>query len=141
MNNIVIEKISGFILLFIGLLIIGSSLHQGMNIYVYAEEPPEIFKPLAAAVDPAATASKNPNTSIPKNLNEINPNDIQRMLSGNAISPEMIKSIIPPELFSYTSRMMNLTVFSLFLWVLITAGAKVSALGISLIKINSNIKV
>lgn len=140
MNNTVIEKILGSILLLIGLSIIGASLYLGINIFIKAQDPPEIFKPAAVATAPAETPSKNSNTSMPKNLNEINPDEIQKMISGNLISPEMIKSIIPPEMFGYAPRLMNLSVFSIFLWVLITAGAKIASLGVALIKSNSDIK-
>jgi len=143
MSNTIIEKILGSILLLIGLSIIGASLYLGINIYIKAQNPPEIFKPpVAADTTSAETPSKNSSTPtpLPKNLSEINPNDIQKMVSGILISPELIKSIIPPEMFNYTSRLMNLTVFSIFLWVLITAGAKVASLGVALIKSNSDIK-
>lgn len=140
MNNIIVEKILGFVLLIAGLSIIGASLYLGFNTFVKAQNPPEIFKPPVAATDAASAPSASPAAPAPKNLNEINPADLQKMIVSSAISPEMIKSIIPPEMFSYTSRMMNLTVFSIFLWVLITAGAKIASLGVALIKSNSDIK-
>lgn len=141
MNNTFLEKILGTILLIVGLSTIGGSLYLGINVFVKAETPPEIFKPVNIEKIPITATEKNPSTSIPKNLNEINQNDIQKMLNGNAISPEMIKSIIPPEMFNYVPRMLNLSVFSLFLWVVIGAGAKVASLGTALIKSNSDIKL
>lgn len=132
------EKILGSILLFLGLAIIGYALFLGVKVFINGQEPPEIFKPVAVAV---TSAQPPPNNSVPKNLNEVNPADLQKMISNNLLTPEMIKSIIPPEMFSYATRLMNFSVFSLFLWVLITAGAKVSSLGIALIKTNSAVKV
>ncbi|MBU3925093.1 hypothetical protein KKB43_00655 [Patescibacteria group bacterium] len=140
MTNAAIEKILGSILLLIGLAIIGSSIYLGINIFIKVQDPPEIFKPVAVETAPAEPPSKNSSAPMPKNLNEINPDELQKMVSDNLISPEIIKAIIPPEMFNYTSRMMNLTVFSIFLWVLITAGAKIASLGVALIKSNSDIK-
>lgn len=141
MENTAMEKTLGTFLLFLGLSIIGYSLYLGINVFVNAQAPPEVFKPVAIATNPAAPPAKTPDVPIPQNLNGINPAEIQKMISNNLISPEMIKSIIPPEMFGYTTRLMNLSIFSIFLWVLITAGAKIASLGISLIKTNSNIKV
>ncbi len=152
------EKTLGSVLLFAGLAIIGYSLYSGANIFLKAQNPPEIFKPIEIdrpvdAKNDAKETATNPVKELPKNINEINPADLQKMLSGNVnpadlqktlsgnISPEMIKSIIPPEIFNYAPRLMNYSVYSLFLWVLIIAGGKVSALGISLIRTNAVMKL
>jgi len=138
MENTSKEKILGLILLIAGLSIIGYSINLGVNIFIKAENPPEIIK----SVNVKNEANKLSPAPLPKNLNEINPAEIQKMLSnGNLISPEMIKSIIPPDMFANANRLMNLSIFSLFLWILIAAGTKVASLGISLIKTNSNIKI
>lgn len=140
------EKAAGSVLLIAGLAIIGYSIYSGINVFFKAQNPPEIFKPIDfnKSADFASGAAKNSPEDIakllPKNITEINPADLQKMLSGN-INPEMIKSIIPQEIFGYAPRLMNYSVFSIFLWVLIIAGGKVSALGISLIKTNSIIKL
>ncbi len=140
------EKALGSVLLVAGLVIIGYSINSGISVFVKAQDPPQIFKPIefAKPADATNSAAKkfadDPAKELPKNINEINPAELQKTLSG-AISPEMIKSIIPPEVFDYAPRLMNYSVFSLFLWVLIVAGGKVSALGISLIKTNSVIKL
>lgn len=131
------EKAAGSVLLIAGLAIIGYSIYSGINVFLKAQNPPEIFKP----IDFSKTAdSSSAAKELPKNITEINPADLQKMLSEN-INPEMIKSIIPPEIFSYAPRLMNYSAFSIFLWVLIIAGGKVSALGISLIKTNSIMKL
>lgn len=135
------EKILGSILLFLGLAIIGYALFLGVRVFVNGQEPPEIFKPIAVVTNPVETPAANSSAPTPKNLNEIDPADLQKMIGSNLLTPEMIKSIIPPETFGYATRLMNFSVFSLFLWVLITAGAKVSSLGIALIKTNSAVKV
>lgn len=141
MNNTIVEKLLGFILLVVGLAIIGTSLYFGVNVFVKAQDPPEIFKPPVITTNPATAPAANNTQTAPKNLNEINPADIQKMISGNSITPEMLKSIIPPEMFTYTSRLMNLTVYSLFLWVLITAGSKIASLGVALVKSNADVKI
>lgn len=141
MHMEIYEKTVGSILLVAGLAIIGYSLYSGVNVFVKSQEPPEIFKPIEAA-KPAesSSASVDPAKELPKNINEINPADLQKMISGN-VSPEIIKSIIPPEIFGYAPRFMNYSVFSIFLWILMMAGGKISALGVSLIKTNSIIKL
>jgi len=135
------EKTLGSVLLFAGLAIIGYTIYSGVSVFLKAQAPPEIFKPIENA-KPAEPGSAPVNTSkeLPKNINEINPADLQKMLAGN-LNPETMKSIIPPEIFNYAPRLMNYSVYSLFLWVLIIAGGKVSGLGVSLIKTNSVIKI
>lgn len=141
MESTALEKTLGSALLFIGLAIIGYSLYSGVNVFMRAQNPPEIFKPANIAAIPAQTPADNANKALPKNLNEANPSDLQKMIVGNLIGPEMLKSVIPPEMFGYAPRLLNLSAFSIFLWVLIAAGAKVSALGVALVKTNSNVKV
>jgi hypothetical protein len=135
------EKITGTILLIAGLTVIGYSIQLGINVFIKAQNPPEVFRQTDVSPAPLKNIAENPAKSAPKNLNDINPADMQKMIADNLLSPETIKSIIPQEIFSYIPRVLNLTVFTLFLWVLITAGAKISSLGIALIKTNSNIKV
>lgn len=135
------EKILGTILLIAGLAVIGYSIQLGINIFINAKNPPDLFGQAAFSSAPLNNPSASPAKPATQNLSTANPADIQKMITDNLLSPEMIKSIIPPEMFSYIPRVLNLSVFTLFLWVLITAGAKIASLGISLIKTNSNIKV
>lgn len=141
MGSFSYEKILGTAILAAGLVVIGYSINLGINVFIKTQSPPEIFKPIEIAAEPAKNSSDLSKNAAPKNLNEMNPVDLQNLAGNNALSPEMLKSIIPPEMFSYVGRMLNLSVFSIFLWVLITAGAKISALGISLIKTNASVKV
>lgn len=134
------EKILGALLLFLGLSIIAYSLYMGINVFIKAQDPPEIFKPIAANVAPVKNDAKNAENSLPKNLSEINPADLRKVAAGNIFSPDALKAIIPPEIFLYSYRIMNFTVFSMFLWLMIIAGGKVSFLGIALIKTKSDIK-
>lgn len=142
--NTTIEKILGSVLLLAGLAIIGASLYLGINIFIKAQNPPEIFKPVIVATDAPITSTQTPAPALPQNLSQLTPADIQKLVNGgnsaNMISSELIKSIIPPEMFNYTSKFMNLSVFSIFLWVLIIAGTKISSLGIALIKSNADVK-
>lgn len=144
------EKAIGSVLLVAGLAIIGYSLYTGMNIFVKGQNPPEIFK--TVEVDRTADDSVNPaddqakkaveNTApsqLPKNLNEMNPDDLTKMVT-NSLSPEIVKSMIPPEMFNYIPRLLNLSVFSIFLWVLILAGTKIASLGVALVKTNADLK-
>lgn len=143
--NTTIEKILGSLLLITGLGIIGASLYLGINVFIKAQNPPEIFKPAYIAPDetetPAKTPAGTPAPALPQDLSKLTPADLQKLAGGgNAITPELIKAIIPPEMFNYTSKFMNLSVFSIFLWVLITAGAKIASLGVALVKSNSDVK-
>lgn len=135
------EKITGTILLIVGLAVIGYSIQLGINVFINAKNPPEVFRQVDTSSIPLKNSSENSAKLAPKNLSDINPADMQKIITDNLLSPEMIKSIIPQEMFSYIPRVLNLSVFTLFLWVLITAGAKISSLGIALIKTSSNIKV
>lgn len=138
LNNTTLEKILGSVLLIAGLSLIGAGLYLGVNIFFKAQPPPEIFKPIVT--ETAKTSAECPQPA-PVDINALRPEDIQKLIGGGSmLSPELIKSIIPPEMFNYTSRLMNLTVFSLFLWLLITAGAKIASLGVALVKSNSDIK-
>lgn len=142
MENATTEKTLGLILLFAGLVIIGYSLYLGVNVFINAQNPPEIIKSANIADAPAQQAQPAITPApLPKNISEISPNNLQQMTGGDLITPEMIKSIIPPEMFTNASKLMNLSIFSIFLWVLITAGAKISGLGIVLIKTNSSVKL
>lgn len=141
MENTAKEKILGLVLLIAGLSIIGYSLQSGINVFIKTQDPPEIIKNAGVKNESIQTSPKSSIAPLPKNLSEINPQDLQKLDIGSLINPEMMKSIIPPELFGNASRLMNLSIFSIFLWVLIIAGTKVASLGISLIKTNSNIKI
>jgi len=134
------EKIMGIILLIAGLAVIDYSIQLGINVFINAQNPPDIFKQADISSAPPKNSSANSIQSSLQNPGSMNPADLQKTITDNLLSPEMIKSIIPQEMFSYIPRILNLSVFTLFLWVLITAGAKISSLGIALIKTNSNIK-
>lgn len=153
------EKTLGSVLLFAGLAIIGYSIYSGVNVFLKAQDPPEIFKPIEIAkpADPNISAKESaaasPSKELPKNIGDLNPAELQKMLSGNinpadlqktisgSLTPEMLRSVIPSEIFNYAPRLMNYSVYSLFLWVLVIAGGKVSAIGITLIKTNTIIKL
>lgn len=139
-SNIVVEKILGSILLIAGLTMIGISLYLGINVYVKAQAPPEIFKPISIQTEQATTPTAIP-SSLPKDMANINPADIQKLVSNpNLFGADAMKAIIPPEMFDYSTKLMNLGVYSIFLWILITAGAKIASLGVALVKTNSDVK-
>lgn len=141
MDSATYEKAIGTLLLIAGLAVIAYSINLGVNAFIKGQNPPEIFKQADLSADlPKSTASAS-EKSLPKNLNEMNPEDLQKLISDNIMTPEAMRSIIPPEMFSYVPRMLNLSVLSIFLWILIVAGAKVSSLGIALIKINTAVKL
>lgn len=139
MTSAFYEKLIGTILLLAGLLIIGQGIKLGADIFLSGKNPPEIFKPIeiAPAKNPQDALSK----SLPANLSGVNPADLQKMIMDNLLGSGSLNSIIPPEMFNYFPKMLNLSALGIFLWILIIAGAKVSSLGIVLIKTSSNIKI
>ncbi|MBU3964885.1 hypothetical protein KKG29_00535 [Patescibacteria group bacterium] len=138
MANAFYEKLVGAILLLAGLAIIGYGISFASGIFLNGKNPPEIFSPLA---DPPKAGNPTINSALPKNLNEINPDDLQKMIMDNVLGSGALSSVIPPEMFNYLPKMLNLSALGIFLWILIIAGAKVSSLGIVLIKTSSNIKI
>lgn len=139
MTSAFYEKFIGTILLLAGLLIIGQGIKLGADIFLSGKNPPEIFKPieLAPAKNPQDALSK----SLPANLNAVNPDDLQKMIMDNVLGSGALNSIIPPEMFNYLPKMLNLSALGIFLWILIIAGAKISSLGIALIKTSTSVKL
>lgn len=139
MTSAFYEKLIGTILLLAGLLIIGQGIKLGADIFLSGKNPPEIFKPIEAAS--LKSPQNNLTKSLPTNLAGVNPDDLQKMIADNVLGSGALSSIIPPEMFNYFPKMLNLSALGIFLWILIIAGAKVSSLGIVLIKTSSNIKI
>lgn len=133
------EKLVGTILLLAGLAIIGQSIKLGSDIFLNGKNPPEIFKPIEAAS--IKSPQNNLSKSLPTNLTGVNPDDLQKMIMDNVLGSGALSSVIPPEMFNYVPKMLNLSALGIFLWILIIAGAKVSSLGIVLIKTSSIVKI
>ncbi len=139
MTSAFYEKLIGTILLLAGLAIIGLSIKFGSDIFLNGKNPPEIFPPVA---DPLKAGNPAVNhSSLPQNLANLNPDDLQKTIMDNVLGSGALSSVIPPEMFNYVPKMLNLSALGIFLWILIIAGAKVSSLGIVLIKSNASPKI
>jgi len=103
------NKIIGYILLIIGVLLIAGPLWQTYNIFTGKTQPAQIFaKPVSL------TADKN-----------IAVTDIQGQLQ-NAVA-----KAIPIDSINNT---LNLASWLLFMWILIYGGGKIADIGVKLIK-------
>lgn len=107
-------KIFGWIVIAAGLLIIGWSLFSAVNVFTGKQLPPEIFKEQKAVVAPQG---------------KISPQDIQAQLQ-NMIG-EQLKSMLPADTLP---KLMNLTVYSMLIFLLFSGGSQVASIGIKLLK-------
>jgi len=113
-----ITKITGFVLLALGLAIILGSLYYSYNIFTGATEVPQIFKLSKSTVAPSSLEQSS---------------DLQNQLEqslGNAIG-EQIKGILPQDSLP---TLLNLLTWSMFVGLAILAGSQIANLGIKLIK-------
>lgn len=111
-------KITGWILLFIGLSIIFYSLLASYNIFTNRQPVPTIFKTIEKEQIPP---------SVDKPLNSVE--QIDKLL-GEKLYEELIK-ILPVD---FLPKILNLISWSTLALILILGGAQISSLGIKLIK-------
>jgi len=107
-----LNKIIGFVLLILGLLIIGWTLFESYNIFNGKTSAPFVFK---TQTFEQKTSSNNP-TDLKKQLNEALKKQLNEMLS--------------PETFS---KILNMISWSIFAGILILGGGQIAGLGIRLI--------
>ncbi len=115
-----INKILGYIILAIGLIIILGVIWQSYNIFNGKILAPEIFK------DPINITKKSQGSSV-------NSFDIQaqtQKIMQEAIQ-EQISSILPS---GSLTKILNLIVWSIFAGIIIFAGSVISGIGIKLLK-------
>lgn len=106
------EKIIGWILLIVGLLIIGYSLYSSYNVFTGKILPPQIFKQEQNA------------TTLQIGGNQIAEVQIQEMIN------QELKGMIPANGLTET---LNLAAWSLLAFILIFGGGEISTLGIRLL--------
>ena len=107
-----IKKLTGYILLALGLIIIGITLYQSYNIFSGGSEAPIVFK------EQGQVAAGN----IPAT-------DTQKQID-NAVG-QQISKMIP---IGAVSKVLNLLSWSLFAGILIIAGGVISGIGVKLVK-------
>lgn len=105
-------KIFGWVLLLVGLAIIGWALYSSYNIFTGEVPPSEIFK-VAEKV-------------LPKGNGTL---DIQAQMQ--AMLQEQLKGFLPADT---VPKMLNLIIWSMLAGILIFGGSQISSLGIKLIK-------
>ena len=110
------NKIIGIILLVLGILMIFWSLYASYNIFQDKSPVPEIFKPEAERA-----ATKIDKGSTPEQIDEQLKQTIQ----------EQVANFVPQ---ANIYKLLNLIAWSIFAWIVIIAGAKVSSLGIGMLK-------
>ncbi len=106
------NKIIGYALLIIGLVIIFCVIYQSYNIFMDKTSAPLIFK----------------TQIIPQSQNVIN-QDLQKQLN-DAINQQFGK-MIPVDTFP---KILNLFAWSLFAGILVVAGGAISGIGVKLLK-------
>jgi len=109
-----ITKLIGWLVFLAGVLIIGFTLYSSYNIFTGEQSTPEFFKP------PETQISQTQATGLPTDLS-----GIQQMVS------EQLKGILP---LDSITQFLNLGVWGILTGILIFGGAKISELGIRLIK-------
>lgn len=112
-----LAKISGWVLLLLGLAIIGYSLYSSYNIFTAKESAPEVFKvkPIEISVPESAVRD------LQAQMEEVLEKQLQDMLG------QMLPTGSIPKL-------LNLISWSIFASILIFAGSKIAGLGIRLIR-------
>ena len=111
MNNF--SKIIGWLVFFSGLLIISLTLWYSYNIFTAKIPLPEFFQM------PQET----------KSISEPGAQDVQAQLQ--KAMGEQLKGLIPAD---FISKTLNLTIWSMLAFILMSGGSKISDLGIKLIK-------
>lgn len=112
------NKIFGFILLFLGLVIIGGTLYHSYNIFTGKITMPEIFK--TPQIE-QTTPSKNKTTDLQKQLEEQMAQTVQKQIS----------QILPQ---GSVPKLLNLISWSVLAGILLLGGSQIAGLGIKLLK-------
>lgn len=144
--NLTQNKIAGWALLFAGLAVIFWSMYSSYAIFSGKTKAPEIFAaPLVVSEnlqDPqnAEIGNSKADKIDPAKLKNLNPADLQNIQNAQQaeIQAELqenisaqFEKIVPADLIS---KIMNLSSWSMFVFIMIYAGSKISGLGIRLLK-------
>jgi hypothetical protein len=116
MNNF--PKIIGWLIFFLGLAIICCTLFASYNIFTGKTEAPAFFQASKAS---GAVGTSNPQLVL-----------VQQALS------EQLKGLFPAD---FSTRVMNLAVWSMLAFILISGGSKIASLGIKLLREEKNEKL
>ena len=117
------EKIIGWLIFFLGLGLILYSLYYSFKVFTGTQNPPDFFasfeKPISETSSSTTTQkiNKNPEQMINENIQNTIKNELSRLLPQDAIN-----------------KILNLSVFSIFILIIMTGGSKIASLGISFLK-------
>ena len=137
------NKIVGYLLLAVGLVIIFWSIYASYNIFTAKKEAPKVFSYNSEGVIDLDSKDENVENAGAINIDKsklTDPNYLksleaeQKAQAESAIKDQIsgqLKEIIPEE---FILKLLNLSSWSLFVFILIFAGGKISGLGIKLMK-------
>jgi len=116
-------KFLGFLLILAGVCLIFFSLYLSFKVFFGKENPPLIFKE-------TLKEKKEERIISQKNL------DLEKMLQiqSQAALKEALSEILPEE---KVNKFLNLSVFSLFVFILIFASGQMVSMGLKLINLNT----
>jgi len=133
-----INKITGWFLLLLGLVVISASIYSSYDIFMGRKEAPEIFsyEKNDAGMEQVLKTNE-PIEKVQPSLRAGSPEELQAEMQlemkeaiGNEIAGQL-KNRIPK---NFISKTMNLFSWSIFAGILIFAGSQISSLGIKLLK-------
>lgn len=148
--NLSANKIAGWALLFLGIAVIFWGIYSSYGIFTAKQNVPEVFSSQAiknadntvVGTGDKTVGGKTENITNPdiEKLKNMDPKALQNLQAEqqaqmqNALTETISKqmeNIIPQ---GYISKIMNLSSWSIFVFILIYAGGKISSLGIKLLK-------
>ena len=137
------NKIIGYLLLAVGLVVIFWSIYASYNIFTAKKEAPRVFSYNSEGVIDLDSKDENVENVGAINIDKsklTDPNYLksleaeQKAQAESAIKDQIsgqLKEIIPEE---FILKLLNLSSWSLVVFILIFAGGKISGLGIKLMK-------
>ena len=137
------SKIVGYLLLAVGLVIIFWSIYASYNIFTAKKEAPKVFSYNSEGVIDLDSKDENVENAGAINIDKsklTDPNYLKSLEAEQKAQAEsmikdqisgQLKEIIPEE---FILKLLNLSSWSLFVFILIFAGGKISGLGIKLMK-------
>ena len=141
--NATSNKIIGYLLLTVGLVVIFWSIYASYNIFTAKKEAPKIFSYNSEGVIDLDSKDENVENTGAINIDKsklTDPNYLKSLEAEQKAQAEsmikdqisgQLKEIIPEE---FILKLLNLSSWSLFVFILIFAGGKISGLGIKLMK-------
>jgi len=110
------NKITGAVLLFLGLVIIFYSLYSSFNVFTAKAEPPTLFSFQTAKIEETKNEAQTPE-------------EMQAELAKDILAKQL-KEMIPAD---YLQKIFNLVTWSIFIGILVFIGSNISGLGIKLL--------